>query len=201
LRPSFLTLLPQTVLYKAFSTKFPVQQHMPQIPSPIPEEEAEEEVSVELEYAPKNEAETHALREIGYLFVLGDFKKAADLCREYLKTESSAAVRTLLGESYQRTGNLQGAMEEYEKAIKTDPSFGVAPKRLGYMYLEAAEREPPGSEKRADLAEKVRDCRMRQQLYFLHIPPFLVFDSKLSVVPLIQYLRELTSTISEMICT
>ncbi|SRR5713226_3478702 len=66
-----------------------------------------------------------------------DFKSAlGHLTQAAKETPNDADVQNLLGYSYRKLGQLDGAMEHYRLALKIDPKHRGAQEYMGELYLE-----------------------------------------------------------------
>lgn len=73
-----------------------------------------------------------------------DYEEAKKKFQAYLNVNSqSAEVLTMLGVSYYKSGNKDGAKEQWEKALKIDPNFEAAKNNLMTLQQES---QPPQEE-------------------------------------------------------
>jgi len=74
------------------------------------------------------------------LMVQGNYKGAAAAYREALRqTHVLPDVYVGLGMLYRRAGNIQEAMNAYQKALALQPNYAAALVHLGYMYTDGPE--------------------------------------------------------------
>ncbi|MEZ5525723.1 MAG: PEP-CTERM system TPR-repeat protein PrsT [Pseudomonadales bacterium] len=80
---------------------------------------------------------------------LGDIRQSTQLLSEYLQTTpNDQQIRTLLASLYQRLGDNNSAISEYEKIVSATPANVIAQNNLAWLYM--AKHSP----KALDTAEK-----------------------------------------------
>jgi tetratricopeptide (TPR) repeat protein len=79
---------------------------------------------------------------IGYLMTeLGRYQEAIQLYKKSLEVQPTAEAYTYLGWTYGNMGDFKRAIEEAEKAIRTDPDFGNPYNDIGVYLIEQGKED------------------------------------------------------------